>query len=440
MRNIIFIAFSLLYFNSLGQIKTIRAQLLFESDQHKLTKTELDKLMEALIQTQDEKILSVNITGHTDSRGDSLYNIALSQRRTKSVSEFLVANGVLKRHIHQNHLGEDSPTASNAEELGRSKNRRVNVVISYMQNNDQKDEITPNVIDEKTPVKIIDPCDADTIITLPEGTVLVMNKCEFDRLDGCIETMESLSASDAMDEGLTTMTSDGNPLMSCGMFNLTISTRKECPIVNCFDKPIKVRFPAQVFRDCSQCGDRARLFSQANNGGWRILRSRGNALNIITVDGKEYYEYTLRCPNFKRNCDCAFEGELKKVKFKSERGSVLHHVSIGYDCPFSVFKYGNSKRRNVVKAKLPCDSEIRVMAEITNKQGEHKIVDYPSLNSLKKRYLFARCKDASTSDWEGKFLGIFKLKRKGLYRKYIIRNIDLKEKNVTQEISENSNG
>lgn len=70
---------------------------------------------------------SVEIVGHTDSTGSHQYNVSLSQRRAQSVADYLVAQGVNASRVSTRGVGPDQPVASNANESGRSQNRRVEV-------------------------------------------------------------------------------------------------------------------------------------------------------------------------------------------------------------------------------------------------------------------------------------------------------------------------
>lgn len=70
---------------------------------------------------------SVEIVGHTDSTGSHTYNVSLSQRRAQSVADYLVAQGVNASRVSTRGVGPDQPVASNANEAGRSQNRRVEV-------------------------------------------------------------------------------------------------------------------------------------------------------------------------------------------------------------------------------------------------------------------------------------------------------------------------
>ncbi|MEO8242652.1 MAG: OmpA family protein [bacterium] len=66
------------------------------------------------------------IYGHTDSRASDEYNMALSQRRAKSVADVARSTGAMvEREIG---FGERQPIATNATAAGMQQNRRVEVV------------------------------------------------------------------------------------------------------------------------------------------------------------------------------------------------------------------------------------------------------------------------------------------------------------------------
>ena len=50
-------------------------------------------------------------------------------RRADAAAEYLVAQGVTRSRIGTGGLGEVEPVASNADQAGRQKNRRVEVAI-----------------------------------------------------------------------------------------------------------------------------------------------------------------------------------------------------------------------------------------------------------------------------------------------------------------------
>jgi len=71
----------------------------------------------------------VLIVGHTDSVGTDAYNSSLSGRRAASAAAYLVSRGVAVTRLRSTGRGETEPIASNDSEVGRQKNRRVEVAI-----------------------------------------------------------------------------------------------------------------------------------------------------------------------------------------------------------------------------------------------------------------------------------------------------------------------
>lgn len=73
---------------------------------------------------------SAALEGHTDSKGDDGYNQRLSERRAGAVARWLVEKeGIEAARLTPRGHGESRPVASNGDEAGRQKNRRVEVVI-----------------------------------------------------------------------------------------------------------------------------------------------------------------------------------------------------------------------------------------------------------------------------------------------------------------------
>ncbi len=72
---------------------------------------------------------SVVIEGHCDERGTSEYNLALGDRRAKSVEAFLIDLGVSASRLITLSYGEERPTDSGRNEEAWAKNRRVHFII-----------------------------------------------------------------------------------------------------------------------------------------------------------------------------------------------------------------------------------------------------------------------------------------------------------------------
>jgi outer membrane protein OmpA-like peptidoglycan-associated protein len=71
----------------------------------------------------------VLIVGHTDDIGGDAFNQDLSDRRARAAASYLVTQGVERGRLRTLGRGEGEPVASNADEGGRSRNRRVEIAI-----------------------------------------------------------------------------------------------------------------------------------------------------------------------------------------------------------------------------------------------------------------------------------------------------------------------
>lgn len=99
-----------------------------EFDTNKATiRPESDAVLTAVrdIMVKETGITQVRIEGHTDNRGGRWYNRQLSDRRAKSVKDWLVKNGVDAGRLVTQGLGPDKPIAENDTDQGRQTNRRV---------------------------------------------------------------------------------------------------------------------------------------------------------------------------------------------------------------------------------------------------------------------------------------------------------------------------
>ena len=72
----------------------------------------------------------VRVTGHTDSIGTDAYNQSLSERRARSVADYLTSLGVSGSRLSTSGAGEREPVASNATDDGRAQNRRVELTVA----------------------------------------------------------------------------------------------------------------------------------------------------------------------------------------------------------------------------------------------------------------------------------------------------------------------
>ena len=73
--------------------------------------------------------LQIEVAGHTDSAGAGDLNYGLSERRAKTVRNYLIRYGVAEDRLIAVGYGESQPVADNATAEGRATNRRVELRI-----------------------------------------------------------------------------------------------------------------------------------------------------------------------------------------------------------------------------------------------------------------------------------------------------------------------
>lgn len=71
----------------------------------------------------------IEIGGHTDSQGRETTNMALSRARAETVLDRLIAAGAPPGLLSARGYGETRPVASNADESGRARNRRIEFTL-----------------------------------------------------------------------------------------------------------------------------------------------------------------------------------------------------------------------------------------------------------------------------------------------------------------------
>ncbi|WP_411550316.1 OmpA family protein [Leptospira venezuelensis] len=104
--------------------------LLFDYNKSEL-KPEAKKVLERIadvLKKYPER--EIRIGGHTDDKGSQEYNLKLSQDRALSVlQELRDSHGIEETRMSYRGYGKSQPVAENSTELGRAKNRRVDITI-----------------------------------------------------------------------------------------------------------------------------------------------------------------------------------------------------------------------------------------------------------------------------------------------------------------------
>lgn len=89
-------------------------------------RTTLDQIAASMNQYPNSLI---DVYGHTDSTGSDAYNQTLSENRASTVGNYLASRGVSPARIRTQGFGETMPVASNDTIDGRTRNRRVEIKI-----------------------------------------------------------------------------------------------------------------------------------------------------------------------------------------------------------------------------------------------------------------------------------------------------------------------
>ncbi|MBN1496015.1 MAG: OmpA family protein [Spirochaetes bacterium] len=92
----------------------------------KESKYELNRIIKLL---NENPTMRVEISGHTDNIGSDRVNQKLSEKRARSVVEYLVKNGIARHRLEAKGYGKTRPIATNKSEEGRQENRRVEIEV-----------------------------------------------------------------------------------------------------------------------------------------------------------------------------------------------------------------------------------------------------------------------------------------------------------------------
>jgi outer membrane protein OmpA-like peptidoglycan-associated protein len=108
---------------------TMTNQTAFDTDSSTIKpgfNSTMDKLADVVVRYGKT---TLTVVGHTDNVGSNDYNQKLSERRSRSVAQYLESRRVNGMRLALAGKGETQPIASNANEPGRQQNRRVEIYV-----------------------------------------------------------------------------------------------------------------------------------------------------------------------------------------------------------------------------------------------------------------------------------------------------------------------
>ena len=103
----------------------LQQEVTFHNDSAELTSQStliLNEVANTLIKCEN---ILVDVSAHTDSVGSDTYNQALSERRARSVVNYLGNRGLNHNRFTATAFGESKPIDTNETDHGRARNRRV---------------------------------------------------------------------------------------------------------------------------------------------------------------------------------------------------------------------------------------------------------------------------------------------------------------------------
>lgn len=104
-------------------------EILFDTDSYTLkedAKETVDSIINAIKETYPDR--EIIVEGHTDNTGEANYNQALSEKRAKTVADYILPK-LEHDKLSYRGFGDKEPIASNDNPDGRQKNRRVDIII-----------------------------------------------------------------------------------------------------------------------------------------------------------------------------------------------------------------------------------------------------------------------------------------------------------------------
>src|SRR5574343_781152 len=217
-------------FNTFSQ-DTLVHSVYFDVDKYDLKANEKVSLDDFLKKVDVPNILSIELTGHTDSDGSIAYNDKLSQNRVKTIDDYFSKLNL--KATSKVEFGELKPVDDNAKDEGKANNRRVEVkIIVQLPPTIQFDDIQElyKQLEQKKQTFCIDP-NRDTIIALDQGTIIAIQAGTFVNQKGCvtISAKEVYKKSDIFLENLST-TSNGKMLESGGMIYIEATNSSGIPV------------------------------------------------------------------------------------------------------------------------------------------------------------------------------------------------------------------
>jgi len=110
--------------NKLDEISKQLQPIFFDFDKASIRPDQMAAINNNSRVLKNHSDVNLLIEGHCDERGTEEYNLALGERRAKSVRDYLIDLGVMENHIQTISYGESRPFEYAHNEQAWQQNRR----------------------------------------------------------------------------------------------------------------------------------------------------------------------------------------------------------------------------------------------------------------------------------------------------------------------------
>lgn len=352
--------------------------LLFDYKTSALT-AEHDAQLKSTLAAFNPDSVTIKIDAYCDSVGGPDYNVGLGGSRGNNVQRFFTSNKVKSKNITVVNHGSENPTATNATEEGRKLNRRVLVeiistkkgakIVTVVINQD-----SINAANEKMR------CSRDTTVNLPNGVILKMGRCEFEKIQSCMLLNVYNTSTMLRKSGYST-----NGPQMINLETVAIVDVKLCADTN-LKTAMKIYIPTGGACLSTKPIDLWKGYSKM------MWQNRGEAAKKETVDGKEYYvfeTFSSVSVNFASDTDVN-----PMYTFKAKKGLKFTEIRVSYDCGMGVYIHQSATAVKKMKFTLPCaKGDVYFEVYGVDKAGKQVRLDYTSSSKIKSKSKQKVCKD-----------------------------------------------
>lgn len=282
----------------------------FESNSAEISRSESKKIDSLLTGLASLASFEIHLSGYTDDVGSDAHNDSLSGARITAVSNYLVSKNISAGRIRGVAYGERYPVAENNSPANRAKNRRVEIAI--------------NSIAETTSA-VLPPADRAPV-TAPPVQVTLQNGPNSAGGYG-INVITNTAQMESFK--LTTMTTDGMPLMSNVMGCITSAPPDSAKA------PVVVLIPATSNPYCKfpdvELFDSYADSTDDHQIKWMPLFNPD--MKPVVINGKEYFEWTVPPGTPAGTCkngDCRAKANASAARIKPPKKYQIVSLSVIY--------------------------------------------------------------------------------------------------------------